>query len=253
MSDCSIEGEFRADADPDNHETELVVEAVSQHPPQIVFDDRIEDGKRSHRRADRHKNFRAGESTRQRIDGDLGGEGREQHRAGHGRFGIGVLQPIVQQWKRALDAESDENQNRAGRSELDRVESERARVSVMEQYTGKQQNAGTDLDNKITHAGAVGALVARGPDQEHRTYGDAFPKNEQSHQVAGEYRAERAARIDQAGGMLDCVPHVQRIEAAKKRGEHKNIAKQKAELVYAQRDQRQPHATGPDRILRAAA
>ena len=112
VGDRAVEGELGADADADDHEAELVVEAVGQHAPQVVLDHGIEDRKRGHRGADRHQNFGAGESARQRVDGDLGGERRQQHRAGDGRFRIGVLQPVVQQRERALDAEGEEDQRR---------------------------------------------------------------------------------------------------------------------------------------------
>jgi hypothetical protein len=231
VSDGAVEGQLRADADADHHEAELVVEAVGEHPPQVVFDHRIEDRKRGHCGADRHQNFGAGVSPRQRIDGHLRGEGRQQHRAGHGRFRVGVGQPGVQQREGALDAERQQDQPAAGRREPDRIERERSGVPVVQQDSRQQQHARADLDDDVAHAGAVGLLGARGPDQKDGRNGDAFPEDEQRHQIAGEHRAKRAAGVDQAGGLLGDIADMQRVESADEGGQQEDIAEQQAEFV----------------------
>ena len=89
----------------------------------------------------------------------------------------------------------------------------------MDQDTGEQQSTRTDLDHDITHAGAIGALVARRPDQEYRSDRNAFPENEKGRQIASEDGADCAASIDEAGGLLEAIAHMQRIKATEKRGQ----------------------------------
>ncbi len=84
-------------------------------------------------------------------------------------------------------------------------------------------------------------LVAGRPDQEHRGDGDAFPEEEQRHQIAGKHCAERTAGIDQSGRMLHGVAYVQRIKPAEERGDQEDDAEQHAQPVDPQRDERQPH------------
>jgi hypothetical protein len=114
VRDRAVQRQLGADADADHHEAELVVEAVGEHAPQVVLDHRVEDRERGHGRADPDQDLGAREAARQRVDRELGGERRQEDRAGDGRFGIGVLQPVVQQREGALDAEGEEDQPVAG-------------------------------------------------------------------------------------------------------------------------------------------
>jgi IS5 family transposase len=95
VCDGAVQRHLGADADPHDHEAELVVQAVGEHTPEIILDHGVEDRKRRHQRTDRHQDLGAGEAARERVDRELRGERREEDRAGLRRLGIRILQPIV--------------------------------------------------------------------------------------------------------------------------------------------------------------
>ena len=107
MRDRAIERQFGADTDADNHETQLVDHTVGQYPAQIVFDDRVEDRESCHQRSDHDQFFGPGETTRKRVDSELGGKCRENDGAGFGGLGIRIRNPAMKKWKRGFYAEGN--------------------------------------------------------------------------------------------------------------------------------------------------
>ena len=71
MSSRAVQGQLSTDADADDHEAELVVEAIGQHLAQVIFDHREDDRKQRHRAADQNQFFSASESSSQSIDRQL--------------------------------------------------------------------------------------------------------------------------------------------------------------------------------------
>ena len=218
------------------HEPELVVEAVCQHPAQVVLDDGEEDGEHRHRRPDRHQDVDAGEAAGEAVDRELGGEGAEDDGAGYRGLGVGVLQPVVQQREGALDAEGEEDQGAAEVVEprvAEVVEGERPGGVVTDQKAGQQQHAGADLDEEVAHAGAEGALAAAGPDQEDRSYRGELPVNEEGEQVAGENGAHGGADVHGPAGVLQAVPEVEGVDRRDDGGHAEDVSEGEAELVDA--------------------
>ena len=52
VSSGSVERQFRTDTDANHHETQLVVQTISQHTAQVVFDHGEDDREQRHRTAD---------------------------------------------------------------------------------------------------------------------------------------------------------------------------------------------------------
>ena len=74
VSSGSVKSQFGADADPNDHEAQLVVQAISQHASQVIFDHRKDNRKQRHRTADPDQFFGAMKTTRQRVHGQLSRE-----------------------------------------------------------------------------------------------------------------------------------------------------------------------------------
>ncbi len=239
MRGRAVEGQFAADADADHHETELVVEAVGQHAAQVVLDHRIEDGERRHGGADGNEDLGAGIAAGQGVDRELGRERREHDRAAWCGLRIGVLKPVVQQRKGALDPECQEDQPGSRRDQPQFVECDRLCGVEMEERAGQQKHARADLDDEIPHPRVEGTLGAARPDQEYRGDRRPLPIEEQRDEIAGEYRADRRPGIDEACDVLHHVVVVERVENAEKAGDQEDVAEDRAQPIDAQRDQRQ--------------
>ena len=104
------ERQLAAHSDSHHHEAELVVQAVGQHAAQVVLDHGVEDREHRHDHAQSDQDPRPGKPAGQGVDRQLGREGAEKDRARDRRFRVGVLKPVVQQRKGALDAEGQEDQ-----------------------------------------------------------------------------------------------------------------------------------------------
>ena len=96
VRDRAVHSQRRTQANAYDHKTDLVDHAVSQHPPQVVLYDGEKNGKAGHDGADVYQRLGAGKTAGQRVDGDLGREGAQKHRAGGGGLGVCVSQPVVQ-------------------------------------------------------------------------------------------------------------------------------------------------------------
>ena len=231
----AIDGQLGTDTDADDHEAQLVVERIGQHLAQIILDHGKEDREGRHDGADPDQLVGSGIAPRQRIDGQLGGEGREDHGAGNGGLGIGVLQPVVQEGEGAFDAEGDEDQETAQR--LDReclVEGPATGLAGPDHRTGQQQHAGQDVDGQIAQAGLVGGIIAGAPDQEDRGDRRQLPEHEQGQQVTGKDGAQAGTGIDQSGGIGDAVLLVQAIKPVDEGGDDEDQAPDARQPVEAE-------------------
>ena len=108
MGRGAVDGQLGTDTDTDNHEADLVDQAVRQHPPEIIFNHRIEDRKGGHHRPDPDQGLGAGEGTGQGIDRCLGGKGGKKDRPADSRLGIGVREPGVHERPGTVEADAEE-------------------------------------------------------------------------------------------------------------------------------------------------
>ena len=239
MSHRAVERERRSDADGADHEADLVIGRIGQHAAQVVFDDGEKDREDSHYRADPDQLVLAGEHAREGIDSELGSERREDYRAHDRCLRIGILQPVVQERERRLDAEGDEDDQRARLIEAGEGGDREAAGGVPDIGDArKQQDARKDLDAEIAHRGEVGSAGAGLQDQENRGDGGQFPEHEQREQVAGEDRRYGGPGIGERHTVLDTVVRVQSIDGVEQCGDQKGKAKQEAEAVYMVEGQR---------------
>ncbi len=240
MRGGAVERELGADADADDHVTELVVQRVGEHAAHVVLDDRIEDREGGHRGADGDEQFGAGEAARQGVDGELGGERGEHHGAADGGLGVGVLHPVVEQREGGFDAEGQQDPRRAGGGiEPHELEAQRVGLVVVEQDPAQQDHAGADLHDQVAHPGAESALAAgglvdaTGPDQEHAAEGRELPEDEEGDQVASEGRGDGRARVDEGRDVLERLFDVECVETAEEGGDVEDDAEDAGEAVDA--------------------
>ena len=97
----------RADADAAHHETHLVDQAVGKDPPQVIFNDRIEDGKSGHDRPDPDEGLGSGKGPCQGIDRDLGGKGAQEDGSGDGCLRIGIGEPGMKDGPGTIQAKTN--------------------------------------------------------------------------------------------------------------------------------------------------
>jgi len=148
----TVESQRCADADTHHHEAELVVEAIREHAPEIILDHRKEDRESGHGGADPDQHVGSRETARQSVNREFGGEGGKHHRTEDGCFGVGILQPVVEQWKGAFDAEGDKDEPRTEADETELVKGDGAGRAVVENHPGQKDDSGSDRDDKIPHA-----------------------------------------------------------------------------------------------------
>ena len=140
----AVERQLGADADTDDHEAELVVERIGQDLAKVILDHGEEDREGRHHGADIDQDLRPGITPRQGIDRQLGGEGGKHDRAGNGRLGIGVLQPVVQEGEGAFDAEGEEDQETAQRVHREAlVKRPAAGIGGVDHRTGQHHELGS--------------------------------------------------------------------------------------------------------------
>jgi len=234
----AVDSQFGADPDADHHETDLVDHAVHEHAPQVILDHRIENGERSHRGAEQDEHpdstdLCAGETACQRVDRHLGRERRQEYGARHGRFGVRIGGPVVQQREHAFDPERDEDQQRARtiQSEVRRVERDRPGLVRVQYDPREQDHARGELHDEVAHPGAVGPFRLTGPDQEHRTDGEDLPEHEQRDQVTRKDGPDRAARVHQGSGLLGRAAHPECVDQANQCGEVEQITEEQTERI----------------------
>ena len=238
MRHGAVDRQFGSNSDPDDHEAELVVQAVGQNPPQVVLDHGVEDRERGHHRADPDQHLGAGVAARKRIHRELGGEGREPDRPGDRGLGIGVLQPVVQQRECTLYSEGEENQPAARRADAKQIEPDRAARLEMHHRASEQQHAGCELHQQIAHRSAPRPFRAPRPDEHDRSRRRELPVDEQRDQVAGEHRAERAAGIRERRDLLVRIILVQRVDDVEQRGDREDVAESEAQTIDTHQHQR---------------
>jgi hypothetical protein len=182
----------------------------------------------------------AGETARESINAELGRERGEYDGAGHGGLRIRVLQPVVQQRQRALDADRGEHQRAARALQTDAAERKRAAGIHVERGAGKEQHARAELDDDVTHAGTICPLGAARPDQQHRGDRRELPPDEQREEIAGKDRPQRRPAVDQRRDVLGRILDVQRVERREEEREDEHVAEEKAQAVDAHERERLP-------------
>ena len=70
----AVKCQFGANADADNHETELVVERKRQHTAQVIFDNSEKYREQGHYHAEPDQHMGAGKTERQHVNGELRGK-----------------------------------------------------------------------------------------------------------------------------------------------------------------------------------
>ena len=75
MGNSTIQRQFGANANGNNHEAKLVIQTKGQNAPQIIFDNGKEHWQGSHCRANPDQDIGSRKAARKRIDGKLGGKG----------------------------------------------------------------------------------------------------------------------------------------------------------------------------------
>ena len=229
----------RPDADAYDHEPELVVETVGKDTSKIVLNDCIENRENGHHRTNRDEDLGAGEAARQRVDGHLGGEGRQHDRPGDGRFWIRVLQPIVQQRESALDSKSKKDACRGRSAQAELTKRDQTCLSIVQKNANEKQHSGADLYDDVPHACAIRTFRASCPDKKDGCDRDPLPENEERNEIAGKHGTERTTCIDQSRYLLDRIALMQRVDSDNESSDKKHIAEEKTELVHSDSGQRQ--------------
>ena len=240
----AIDGEFGAQADPHDHETDLVDHAVTENLAKIVFDHGVEDGEEGHHGTDGDQFLGAGEEARQRIDGGLGREDAQEHGAGGGGTRVGIDDPGVEQRKSCLDAERDQDPQRPGRGQIEHSEflDDQASASLLvQQDTDQQTEAGRDLEAEVSQPRGDGLSIAARPDDESRGHGEHLPGDEQGDQIAGEHRADGTSGVEQCRGQLEAAAMVKRVDDTDGGSDQKQQRKQEREPIDVREDQRLAH------------
>jgi hypothetical protein len=76
-SNGAVQRQGGADTNTRNHETDLVDQAIGQHPTQVILDNRVENREAGHGDADIDQDLFTRKAACQAIDGNLGGKGGE--------------------------------------------------------------------------------------------------------------------------------------------------------------------------------
>ena len=74
VSSGSVKSQLCTDADPNDHEAQLVIQAISQYPPQVIFNHRKDNREQRHRTTDPDQFFGAMKTTCQCVHGQLSRE-----------------------------------------------------------------------------------------------------------------------------------------------------------------------------------
>jgi len=105
----AVQRELRADADPGDHETDLVDDAVGEDAPHVVLEQRVHDAVEHHEQPHPDEQLGAGKTAQQHVHGGLRGERRQEHGATPRRLWIGVRQPRRQRRRAGVQQESRED------------------------------------------------------------------------------------------------------------------------------------------------
>ena len=238
--DRARKGQGSADADAADHESDLVDHAIGEHPPQVVLDDRVEDGKAGHRHADVDEHLRARKAAGERVHRDLGGEHAEVHGAGRRRLRIGIGQPVVHEGKRALDPERCEQQQPRDAVRTDLPEREGTRGTHVDESAREQQHSGQNVGEQVAQPGAKRSGAAPRPDEAYRRERHQLPEHEERQQIAGKDRAQRRPRVDQRCDVLHAVAQVQGEQGGEEGREVKEPSEHQAEAIHPQRRELHP-------------
>ena len=91
MGDSTIEGQFGADPNSNDHEAQLVVKAVAQYFAQIIFDYCKENREKGHHDANADERLCTRESPGQRVDCEFGCKRTQKYCAGYRGLRVSVL------------------------------------------------------------------------------------------------------------------------------------------------------------------
>ena len=111
-------------------------------------------------------------------------------------------------------------------------------MQQVDQDPAEQQRTAENVHQQITVSGRLRLRRAAEPHHEQRRHRHQLPKDEQRDPVAGEHDSEAAAGIDQGGGVLAAVPHVQGIQNTDAGDKAENQAEHVAQGVHSQDVQR---------------
>ena len=225
VRDDAGDGEFGADAHAADHEANLVDDAVGENAAHVVFQQGINDAVNGHHAADRDKNLPAGETTDQRVNGGLGGVRAEDDPAHDGRFRIGIRQPTGERYRRRVDQNANQNEPASDCVFWERVKRDRAGFVNMEQNTSEQNQAAGQVDQDVALGGLERFLRFTGEDKERGRDGHQFPADVPRDHVTGEHHAQRAANVNQGGGVLCTALFVPRKNECGDRTQCENITK----------------------------
>ena len=233
MGNCAVDAHARPQADAYYHKADLVDHTVAQHAAQIVFNNRIEDGKHRHSRADVEQEFGAGKTTRQHIDRGFGSKGTQEDRASGRGLWVGIHQPRVQEWKGAFNANAEENQPRGPAIDAQMPQRQRTGLLVVPRRADQEQQTRADVDQQVARARGDGPVALAGPDLKDRRNRQQLPKDEEHNEITGKDRAHGRARVQEAGCLLQAVAQVQREQRGEEGSQVEEIAKEQAELINA--------------------
>ena len=204
MRGGAVQRHLRADADADQHEADLVHDAVGEDAPHVVFEQRVHDAVEDHEQPDEHQQLGAGKAAQQHVHRRLRRERRQEDRAAPRRLRIGVGQPGGERRRAGVDEEAREDQPVRRRVERNAVERRRAGRGDVPDDAGHQHDAAEQMDHRVAHAGPVRRRRSGAPDDQRRADRHQLPEHEHGEQVAGQRDADRRARIDEGGRQPRC-------------------------------------------------
>ena len=195
----AVEGHGRADAHPADHEAHLVDDGVGQDAAHIVLEQGVHDAVDAHETADDDEDLPARIGADERVDGGLGGVGREDDDARDRGLGIGVRQPGVQGRGRRVDqdARQDEPVGQAAFGHGRRRIVHGAGLADVHDDAGQEDEPAHEVDEHVAETGADGLVRAPGQDEEGGGHGHHFPVEIERDDVAGEDHAQGRADIGQ--------------------------------------------------------
>ena len=160
----AVQRHFGPDPNANNHEPQLVIEAIGQHPAQIIFNFCKENRKQRHYSTDVDQDLGPRKTACQRIYRQFGGKGRKDDRARDRGRGITVLKPVVQQRKGTFHPERDKNEPCAQASKRHGLKGDRLGFAVQKRCARKQDHTRRNLDDQIAHSSVIGPFGAPRPD-----------------------------------------------------------------------------------------
>ncbi len=222
----AVQRHLRADADRADHEADLVDDRVGENAARVVFEQRVDNAVHDHVEADPDQYRLAGEQQDQRQYRGLGGECRQEHRAGRTRFRVGVGEPGRQRRRRGVDQDADQDHPGIEIGRQHRLDVDRTGVHDDTLDTDLQNDAAQQVHDRVANAGGARGRRAAAPDDHGRKQRHQLPEQEQRDQVAGEAYADGAGGIGMAGGQFVPLRLAERKKPADEGHQRKNRREQ---------------------------